>query len=83
MVRDGGGGKNSENEWIDSVALIQQYHSILIPSPRVLSQAVFFQGHGDPEVYPRPDGDAYITGFPDPAITSRNPLEMKKCVRRW
>jgi len=29
--------------------------------------AVFFTGHGDPEVYPRPDGDAYITGFPDPA----------------
>ena len=48
--------------------LIQQYHSILIPSPRVLNQAVFFQGHGDPEVYPRPDGDAYITGFPDPSI---------------
>lgn len=42
-----------------------KYHSILIPSPRVLNQAVFFQGHGDPEVYPRPDGDAYITGFPD------------------
>lgn len=30
---------------------------------------MFFQGHGDPEVYPRPDGDAYITGFPDPAVT--------------
>ena len=42
-----------------------KYHSILVRSPRVLSQAVFFQGHGDPEVYPRPDGDAYITGFPD------------------
>jgi glycine/D-amino acid oxidase-like deaminating enzyme len=45
-----------------------KYHSILIKSPRVLNQSVFFQGHGDPEVYPRPDGDAYITGFPDPAI---------------
>ena len=45
-----------------------KYHSILIKSPRVLTQSVFFQGHGDPEVYPRPDGDAYITGFPDPAI---------------
>ena len=33
-----------------------------------MNQAVFFQGHGDPEVYPRPDCDAYITGFPDPAI---------------
>lgn len=46
-----------------------KYHSILVPSPRVLTQAVFFTGHGDPEVYPRPDGDAYITGFPDPAVT--------------
>jgi glycine/D-amino acid oxidase-like deaminating enzyme len=45
-----------------------KYHSILIQSPRVLNQAVFFSGHGDPEVYPRPDGDAYITGFPDPAV---------------
>lgn len=45
-----------------------KYHSILVPSPRVLTQSVFFQGHGDPEVYPRPDGDAYITGFPDPAV---------------
>ena len=43
-----------------------KYHSILVASPRVLSQAVFFQGAGDPEVYPRKDGDAYITGFPDP-----------------
>lgn len=42
-----------------------KYHSILIPSPRILNQAVFFSGCGDPEVYPRPDGDAYITGFPD------------------
>lgn len=33
-----------------------------------MNQAVFFSGHGDPEVYPRPDGDAYITGFPDAAI---------------
>lgn len=45
-----------------------KYHSILIRSPRVLDEAVFFSGHGDPEVYPRPDGDAYITGFPDPAV---------------
>jgi len=51
-----------------------KYHSILIPSPRVLSQAVFFTGHGDPEVYPRPDGDAYITGFPDPStIVTESP----------
>ena len=29
-------------------------------------QAVFFQGRGDAEVYPRPDGSVYVTGFPDP-----------------
>mmetsp|Transcript_2625 Transcript_2625/g.5735 ORF Transcript_2625/g.5735 Transcript_2625/m.5735 type:complete len:372 (+) Transcript_2625:103-1218(+) len=53
-----------------------KYHSILIPSPRVLSQAVFFSGYGDPEVYPRPDGDAYITGFPDAAtIVTESPGE--------
>lgn len=53
-----------------------KYHSILIPSPRVLTQAVFFQGFGDPEVYPRPDGDAYITGFPDPStIVTESPGE--------
>lgn len=45
-----------------------KYHSILIKSPHVLNEAVFFSGFGDPEVYPRPDGDAYITGFPDPAV---------------
>ena len=32
----------------------------------MILQAVFFQGLGDPEVYPRPDGDVYVTGFPDP-----------------
>jgi len=46
-----------------------KYHSALIPSrPRVLNQSVFFDGFGDPEVYPRPDGNVYCTGFPDPAI---------------
>ena len=50
-----------------------KYHSILKRSDRVLSQAVFFQGLGDPEVYPRPDGNVYITGFPDDAalVTER------------
>lgn len=46
-----------------------KYHSVIIPTrPRVLNQSVFFDGFGDPEVYPRPDGTAYCTGFPDPAI---------------
>jgi glycine/D-amino acid oxidase-like deaminating enzyme len=45
-------------------------HSILVKSPKVLSQAVFFDGDGelgdgDLEVYPRPDGDCYVNGFPD------------------
>ena len=44
-----------------------KYHSVVLQSERVLSQAVFFQGLGDPEVYPRPDGSVYVTGFPDPA----------------
>lgn len=45
-----------------------KYHSAIIPTrPRVLNQSVFFHGCGDPEVYPRPDGTAYCTGFPDAA----------------
>jgi glycine/D-amino acid oxidase-like deaminating enzyme len=50
-----------------------KYHSIVIPTPRVLSQSVFFDGLGDPEVYPRPDSTAYCTGFPDQAckVTER------------
>lgn len=45
-----------------------KYHSAVIPTPRVLTQSVFFDGCGDPEVYPRPDSTAYCTGFPDPAV---------------
>ena len=45
----------------------RSYHSVLMRPSRVLSQAVFFQGLGDPEVYPRPDGDVYVTGFPGSA----------------
>ena len=45
-----------------------KYHSAVIPTPRVLTQSVFFSGCGDPEVYPRPDSTAYCTGFPDPAV---------------
>mmetsp|Transcript_10149 Transcript_10149/g.23769 ORF Transcript_10149/g.23769 Transcript_10149/m.23769 type:complete len:374 (+) Transcript_10149:5-1126(+) len=58
-----------------------KYHSILVRSPRVLSQAVFFQGHGDPEVYPRPDGDAYITGFPDGPLFSMKETPGEEEVR--
>lgn len=44
-------------------------HSILIRAPKTLNQAVFFEGNGPLlgsaglEVYPRPDGDAYVNGF--------------------
>jgi len=43
-------------------------HSILVPSPTIFQQAVFFEsegalGDGDLEVYPRPDGDCYVNGF--------------------
>jgi len=43
-----------------------KYHSVLMRTGRVLNEAVFFSGMGDPEVYPRNDGDTYVTGFPDP-----------------
>ena len=43
----------------------QKYHSILMRPERTLSQCVFFQGMGDPEAYPRPDGTVYVTGYPD------------------
>jgi glycine/D-amino acid oxidase-like deaminating enzyme len=46
-----------------------KYHSVIIPTSKVLNQSVFFDGLGDPEVYPRPDSTAYCTGFPDDAIT--------------
>ena len=43
-----------------------KYHSLVVPTDKVLSQCVFFSGCGDPEVYVRPDSTAYCTGFPDP-----------------
>lgn len=46
-----------------------KYHSVVIPTDRVLSQCVFFSGCGDPEVYVRPDKTAYCTGFPETART--------------
>lgn len=45
-----------------------KYHSVVLPTDRVLNQCVFFSGCGDPEVYVRPDATAYCTGFPDPPI---------------
>jgi len=46
----------------------QKYHSVLVQNKRELSQSVFFQGLGDPEVYPRPKGEVYVTGFPDAPV---------------
>mmetsp|Transcript_9687 Transcript_9687/g.13451 ORF Transcript_9687/g.13451 Transcript_9687/m.13451 type:complete len:383 (-) Transcript_9687:84-1232(-) len=43
-----------------------KYHSLCLQSKKVLNQAVFFHGRGDLEVYPRPDGEVYVTGLPEP-----------------
>ena len=45
-----------------------KYHSLVVPTDKILSQCVFFSGCGDPEVYVRPDSTAYCTGFPDPPV---------------
>lgn len=40
-------------------------HSMLVKTEKVLSEAVFFESDSpdfDIEVYPRPDGDSYVTG---------------------
>mmetsp|Transcript_8449 Transcript_8449/g.16502 ORF Transcript_8449/g.16502 Transcript_8449/m.16502 type:complete len:207 (+) Transcript_8449:2-622(+) len=52
----------------------QKYHSLLYENARTLTQAVFFQGLGDPEVYPRPEGEVYVTGYPDnPIVVTETP----------
>lgn len=52
-----------------------KYHALLVDAalPVSSSRAVFFRGApgGDPEMYPRPDGDLYVTGFPDPRCVVR------------
>jgi len=55
-----------------------KYHSVLMRTGRVLNEAVFFSGLGDPEVYPRNDGDTYVTGFPDSACpVKENPGDVE------
>ena len=57
----------------------QKYHSVVIrpKSGRVLNEAVFFQGLGDPEVYPRPDGEVYVCGYPDqPEVVAERPGQV-------
>jgi glycine/D-amino acid oxidase-like deaminating enzyme len=53
--------------WTANIMTGIKYHSVVIPTDKVLNQCVFFVGCGDPEVYVRPDSTAYCTGFPDPA----------------
>lgn len=45
-----------------------KYHSLVVPTTKILDQCVFFSGLGDPEVYVRNDSTAYCTGFPDPPV---------------
>jgi glycine/D-amino acid oxidase-like deaminating enzyme len=66
-------------------AVGQKYHSVVMRPERTLTQCVFFQGEGDPEVYPRGDGTAYVTGFPDPpAVVAEAPgaVEVREDVVR-
>jgi len=54
-------------------------HSMLVKTDQILKQAVFFQSDdsiNDIEVYPRPDGDSYITGSSHPkSIMTERPGE--------
>jgi glycine/D-amino acid oxidase-like deaminating enzyme len=54
--------------WAANIMMGVKYHSVVVPTDRVLNQCVFFSGCGDPEVYVRPDSTAYCTGFPDDAV---------------
>jgi len=63
---------------MDCTMLGVKYHSVLMRTGRVLNEAVFFSGLGDPEVYPRNDGHTYVTGFPDPPrVVSEVPGEVE------
>ena len=60
------------------VILGQKYHAVLMRPERVLTQAVFFQGLGDPEFYPRGDGDVYVCAYPDsPNVVDEEPGEVE------
>ena len=54
--------------WTANIMTGVKYHSVIIPTQKVLNQCVFFSGAGDPEIYVRPDSTAYCTGFPDPPV---------------
>lgn len=54
--------------WTANVMTGIKYHSVVMTTEKTLSQCVFFSGHGDPEVYVRPDQTAYCTGFPDDEV---------------
>ena len=62
--------------WTANIMHGIKYHSAVVSTNRVLSQCVFFDGCGDPEVYVRPDSTAFCTGFPEPAtIVTERPGE--------
>ena len=62
--------------WTKGIMYGIKYHSVILPTDRVLNQCVFFSGCGDPEVYVRPDSTAYCTGFPEPArVVTEKPGE--------
>lgn len=48
-------------------------HSLLLRTERVLSHAVFAKGMGSPEIYPRGNGESYVTGHIDPAVLVAEP----------
>jgi len=54
--------------WTASNMYGTKYHSLVVPTTKILHQCVFFSGLGDPEVYVRGDSTAYCTGFPDPPV---------------
>ena len=54
--------------WTANIMTGIKYHSVIIPTEKVLNQCVFFSGMGDPEIYVRPDSTAYCTGFPDAPV---------------
>ena len=54
--------------WVANIMYGIKGHSLILPTTRVLKQAIFFeskqQQYGDPEVFVRPDQTAFISGWP-------------------
>ncbi|KAG8456957.1 hypothetical protein KFE25_011315 [Diacronema lutheri] len=60
----------------------QKYHSLTMQIDKTLDQAVFFQGKGDIELYPRPRGEVYVTGYtgdePAPVAEAPGHVEVRE-----